>query len=250
MNALLEALRCPDDGAALSGEACSRCGRRFPEEDGIRSMLPSASPVPDVLSERAQRDREASLYDRILALRLLSVFEIPATLRLLQGGAGDRIVEVGCGTGRFSVHLARIGGPCFFLDHSLESLRILRSKLSPEEQTRVLLIQADAAQLPLADAWATRVLSAQMLEHLPGAEFRSRAMGEMARALAPGGRLVLSVYQHLPGITPREGRHSGEIYFYRFERPELRRLLKEAGLQVDAVTLRLVYILLAGCTRR
>jgi SAM-dependent methyltransferase len=249
MNALLEVLRCPDDEAALSGEACSQCGRGFPEVDGIRSMLPSAAPVPDVLSERAQRDLEASLYDRILALRLLSFFEIPATLRALQAGGGDRIVEVGCGTGRFSVRLTQTGAPCVFLDHSLASLRILRSKLSSAELERVFLIQADAAHLPLADAWATRVLSAQMLEHLPGAEIRSQAVREMGRVLAPGGRLVLSAYQHLPGITTREGRHSGEIYFHRFTRPELRQLMEEAGLPVESDSGWLLYIWLACATR-
>lgn len=213
-------------------------------------MLPSAAPAPDVLSERAQRDREASVYDGILALRLLSVLEIPVTLRALRAGKIDRIVEVGCGTGRFSALLAQTGAACVFLDHSLASLRILRSKLPPEELGRVLLIQADASQLPLADAWATRLLSAQMLEHLPGPEFRSQAVREMARALAPSGRLVLSAYQYLPGITPREGRHSGEIYFYRFTSRELRQLLEESGLRVDALGRWLVYVLLASGAHR
>ena len=52
-----------------------------------------------------------------------------------------------------------------------------------------------------------------------------KAIREMRRVLQPGGRLALSAYQAVP-FLPREGRHSGEIYFYRFTRGDLLQLLE------------------------
>ena len=135
------------------------------------------------------------------------------------------------------------------LDHSVESLRKARGKVGglPLCGPRAIFAQADASYLPVRGGWATRVLSCQMLEHIPTPAARQRAVREMARALAPGGRLVLSAYYHPPFINrwlPKEGRHSGEIYFYRFARAELVELLGER-LKLRGITGRLVYILLA-----
>lgn len=252
---LHEVLRCPDDGGRLAASlACTACGRLFERRDGILSLLPSG-PVGaedgDVAAEREQRDREAAVYDHLPGLRLLSPFEIPLTLGPLRVAAGERLVEVGAGTGRLGLSALRSGAAAIMVDHSLESLARLRKKLDAAGQN-ALLLQADARRLPLAGGWATRLLSAQMLEHLPGPSARGAAVSEMARVLAPGGRIALTAYWHTPGfrwLLKREGKHSGAIYFHRFDRPELRALL-EPHFRLERVTGRLLYVLLAHGTRR
>lgn len=246
-------LRCPDDGSPLLAEGstavCPACGRRCEPVDGIYPLLPSGETPRDVAAERAQRDREARQYDHLLALRLLSLVEIPLTLDPLRLTPADRVVDVGCGTGRLSLPLLAAGVECVCVDHSLESLRVLRGKLPAG--ARVTLVQGDASRLPVCDGWATAVVSSQMLEHLPTPELRSTAVSEMARVLQPGGRLALTAYWHAPLLRPvlqREGRHSGEIFFHRFERKELRRLLAP-HFRVDRLTGRLVYVLLVHGTR-
>jgi len=220
-------------------------------------MLPSdsswdESSTADVVAERRQRDLEAPKYDRLLGLRLLSAWEIPATLRPLQVGATDRVLEVGCGTGRFSVQIAGACRELIAVDHSFDSLRILERKLSITRSESTLLVQGDATRLPIQSGWATRAVSCQMLEHLPADEMRRRAISELARALAREGRLALSAYWHTPGLRwliKREGRHSGTIYFHRFEVEELRAML-QSEFEVEALTGRLVYVLLAHARRR
>jgi ubiquinone/menaquinone biosynthesis C-methylase UbiE len=199
-------------------------------------------------AERRQRDREAGQYDRLRGLRLLSLAEIPATLRPLQAGRGDRVVEAGCGTGRITTRLASICDKLCAVDHSLQSLRILRRKLHGRPG-RIQLVQADLTRLPVRQDWATRALASQVLEHLPGEALRLQAVAELWRVLEPGGQLAVSVYRHLPllrSLLPREGRHSGAIFFHRFEREEFARLL-QPPFRIDRLTGRLIYLWLAHC---
>lgn len=256
-------LCCPDDRTSLDpptgdgSRRCPRCERVFPVVDGILCLLPggAAWTAPEreaVEMERGQRDREAGAYDRLPGLRLLSLREIPLTLGPLAVRSADRVLEVGCGTGRMTTRLARTGATVLAMDHSLESLRVLRGKLASHGASTVQLVQADAARLPVADGWATRALTCQMLEHLPTPAMRERAVAELARALAPGGRLAISGYWHAPflrWLLAAEGRHSGAIYFHRFTRKEFAQLL-EPHFAVERLTAQLVYILLAHCLKK
>lgn len=199
--------------------------------------------------ERTQRDREARRYDANRLLRVLSVAEIPLTLQWLAPRPQDVVVEIGCGTGRVTRPLSRRSGEVWALDHSFDSLQVAREKVADE---RVRFVQADAAYLPLRDGSADRALSCQMLEHLPSAGLRERAVAEAARVLKPGGAFVLSAYWHSPLtrlLGDRQGHHSGMIYYYRFLRPELQELLGRS-FAVEGITRRLVYILLAACRKK
>ncbi|HTE20856.1 MAG TPA: methyltransferase domain-containing protein [Armatimonadota bacterium] len=260
---LLDALCCPDDRAyplrpSQDGLRCPRCDRTFPIVEGIACLLPStgycdAAVAEAVAAEQDRRDQEAHCYDRLLGLRLFSLLERPAVLRPLAVTARDRVLEVGCGTGRMSLPLAETGAPLVLVDHSLESLRVLSRKLGGLDGGRVQLVQADAACLPIRPSWATRAVSCQVLEHLPTAAMRSSAVGELARTLGPGGRLAISAYAYahsLRCVMPREGRHSGAIFFHRFEHAEFASLLAPY-FQIERLTRGLIYVVVAhACKRR
>jgi SAM-dependent methyltransferase len=254
-----ERLACPIDQTSplhrAAGDAwvCPTCGVSYPVEDGIPRMLPppgarEADEAAQTERERTQRDREARKYDANRMLRALSVAEIPLTMRGLAAGPADVAVEIGCGTGRMTRQLAARCGQVWALDHSVDSLRRAREKLG---DGRVRFVQADAGYLPLSAGIADRVLSCQMLEHLPTAALRERAVAEAARILKPGGRFVVSAYWHSPLTRlwrDREGHHSGMIYYYRFSRGEFRSLLSRSFI-VETITRRLIYVLLAGCRK-
>jgi SAM-dependent methyltransferase len=259
---LVEALCCPEhlESALEPGPgrlSCPQCGRVFGSREGI-ILMPPGSPAPleedadAVAAEERQRDAEAEAYDRILELRLLSRLEIPATLRPMRAGKTSRVVEVGCGTGRLTLPLLATGADVIAVDHSLESLRVLAKKERPEGSGRLLLVHGDATRLPIRSGWGTHVLSGQMLEHLPSEALRRAAVAEMSRVMDDLGRLALSAYWHPPGLKwtlQKEGKHSGEIFFYRFDREELHQLLS-AEFEVQQLTGRLVYILLAHAVKK
>ncbi|BEL05023.1 hypothetical protein Q0Z83_032140 [Actinoplanes sichuanensis] len=103
--------------------------------------------------------------------------------------AGQRVLEIGCGTGNLLTELARRtpGIDAVGIDPDRAALDRGRRKAA----RRALPIRyeyAFAGDLPLPDASVDVVLSSLMLHHLdePG---RDRALREARRVLAPGGRL-------------------------------------------------------------
>lgn len=260
---MLGALRCPDDGGSLKAGprgslACAGCGRLFEVIDGIPCLLPedpgwTVQEAADAAAEQWQRDRESSLYDRLVGLRLFSLAEVPALLRPLGIRPSDRVIEVGCGTGRMTLPLAGRGARVIAVDHSLESLRRLRRRLSKTRFAEaVQVVQADATRLPVCAEWATCGVASGVLQHLPGDALRGRAVAELARVVAPNARIAVSVYQDVPvlrKLMPREGRHSGAICFRRFSKQEIRALL-DPHFDLDRITGTLVYVLLAHGVRR
>lgn len=267
---LLSWLACPTDGAApleliataqtgldeveAGCLACPRCGRAYPIEGGIPRLLPDPATLPpeewrQKERERRQRDREASYYDRNLLLGWLGRWEIPTTLRALSPQAEESLLEVGCGTGRFTARIASRCRQVVAVDFSAESLRVARSRIASPS---VHFIQGDAGRLPLREGVADRALSCQMLEHLPTPGARQTAVAQVARVLRPGGTFAVSAYWHSPFARlfgRKEGHHNDAIYFYRFSRREFVELL-EPYFEVETLTTRLIYVLLARAVRR
>ena len=107
---------------------------------------------------------------------------------LLAALPGDRVVDLGCGTGST---LAQVdAGLALGLDVSSAALARAAEALALAGDTLFVLVQADLKDpLPLADASADRVLCHDVLECLPDPD---ALVAEAARILRPGGRLVLA----------------------------------------------------------
>ena len=261
---LLPLLRSPETGGALTldihktdGEDITtglledEAGHTYPIEDGIPRLLPREL-RGEQLSEIAARDAQVSDYDRMAFLNWFGKVEIPLTRRTLGPEKSDRLLEAGCGTGRMTPALSGDVRELMAIDFSFESLRVCRGKLKAAGITNTHLVQADLCRLPFAGGVFNRVVSCQVLEHVPGEGARASAVEALARVLKPGGTLVLSAYKHsllTRAFSQKEGMHDGGIPFFRFTRAELRDALG-AKFQVHSVTGALVYLYLARCTRR
>ncbi len=97
--------------------------------------------------------------------------------------ANARVLDVGCGTGPFSLAAQHRGASVTSLDIGLELLRVARSK----GVARALA--GDAMSLPFANDTFDVILSSECIEHTHDPE---RAVREMVRVLRVNGTLVLS----------------------------------------------------------
>ena len=232
------------------GSLTDEAGHVYPIEHGIPRLLPR-----DLLdaqkSEIAARDAQVADYDRMAFLNWFGKVEIPLTQRALAARPTDLLLEAGCGTGRMTLALARSVRELVAVDFSFESLRVTQKKLRNADIHNVHLAQADLCRLPFADCTFERIVSCQVLEHVPGPDARASAVDSLHRVVKPQGALVLSAYKHsllTKAFGRKEGMHDGGIPFFRFTRSELRETLS-TRFDVHSVSGALVYLYLARCTR-
>lgn len=203
------------------------------------------------LSEMQARDEQIEDYDRMWYLNLFGKVEVPLTLRYLSLHKHHTLLEAGCGTGRMTLDFASKCDRLVSADFSWESLRVCARKLREAGVTNVDLIQADICHLPLRTEIFDRVVSCQVLEHIPSHESRQCAVNDLSRVLMRDGRLVISAYQHsllTRLFGKKEGEHTGGIYFYRFGRDEFRQLLARS-INVESITGMMVYHYIASCKK-
>jgi ubiquinone/menaquinone biosynthesis C-methylase UbiE len=104
--------------------------------------------------------------------------------------AGQRVLEIGCGTGNLSLRLKRRhpGVELVGSDPDPKALALARRKARRLDGIR--FEHAYAQRLPYPDGSFDRVLSALMLHHLDP-DTKTATAAEVARVLRPGGRLHL-----------------------------------------------------------
>jgi SAM-dependent methyltransferase len=113
----------------------------------------------------------------------LVAIEEPAVWQLVADLAPGRALDAACGTGRHAGHLAELGHDVVGLDLTPEMLDHARRRGTP-------VGEADLRALPVRSGAFDLVVCGLALAHL---DDPSIAISELARALKPGGRLVLSV---------------------------------------------------------
>ncbi len=116
--------------------------------------------------------------------------ESRAVVELLPPLNGLRVGDIGCGTGRYALVLARTGATeVIGIDLSPDMLARARQKATSAELP-VKLARGDLlASLPLPDRYLDLAVCALTLSFVDNME---KAFAELARVLAPGGALVIS----------------------------------------------------------
>jgi ubiquinone/menaquinone biosynthesis C-methylase UbiE len=144
---------------------------------------------------RAERAQAASRYfachaevwDQIRSLHVAESEVEGAIRRALGTGKLGRLLDIGTGTGRMLELFGPGASQAIGIDRSSEMLRLARVKLEAAG-IACSLRQGDISALPLADGVADTVIIHQVLHY---AHSPATAIGEAARVLAPGGRLLV-----------------------------------------------------------
>ena len=146
--------------------------------------------------------------------------------RRLQLRPGERLVDVGCGTGKLVVAAAKRLGDAYGGTSHVLGIDATPGMIDLAiERARRMGVAADfqvgiAEALPLPDGTADAVTSSYFFHHLPP-DVKPLALREMWRVLAPGGRLVITDYGRARGLFGLIASFPMRANFYEYVRPQL-----------------------------
>ncbi|MDX2031195.1 MAG: methyltransferase domain-containing protein [Blastocatellia bacterium] len=166
--------------------------------------------------------------------REMEILVLPE-LALLTGGRdprGLRLLEIGCGIGRMTKHLAAIFGEVHSTDVSGEMIAKARARLQALSNVRFHETSGvDFAALP--DDSFDAVFSAYVFQHVPGKEVIVSNIRDAFRVARPGGILKL----HTNGVEAAEYEALEKDTWAgaTFSEREMRALARELGAQLVSV---------------
>ena len=150
---------------------------------------------------------------------------------------GMKVLEVGCGSGAFTLDAARAAGAngkVYALDIQKDMLSRLRNKLAKPENkdiANIEMINRSAYELPFQEGSLDLIFTVSVFQEIPD---KRKALSEMYRVLKPGGILAISEFMvdpDYPLISTTERMvtkagfaldgHSGNAWSYtvRFKKP-------------------------------
>ncbi|MFE0516213.1 class I SAM-dependent methyltransferase [Streptomyces sp. NPDC058964] len=149
---------------------------------------------------------------------------------------GDRVLDVGCGTGYLTRRMAaRVGpdGAVTGVDPSPPVLAYARNKKQRPGSAPCTYREGVAESLDLPDGAFDAVVTSLMLHHLPE-ELRPAALREMHRVLRPGGRLLVVEFRPPKSRLGRHLVHGGAGHAMAHNRVDLLDgLVTDAGFEVS-----------------
>jgi 2-polyprenyl-3-methyl-5-hydroxy-6-metoxy-1,4-benzoquinol methylase len=146
--------------------------------------------------------------------------------------AGDRVLDLGCGDGRFTQELARLGAKPVGVDVAQAAIDRAH-KAHPGLDFRLTPIDGP---LPFDDVSFDVVWASEVIEHVADT---ARWLSEVRRVLVPRGRLLLTTPSHgrlriaLHGIEPFSDPLGDHLHLYT--RGSLQALLAEFGFDQISV---------------
>jgi ubiquinone/menaquinone biosynthesis C-methylase UbiE/uncharacterized protein YbaR (Trm112 family) len=266
---LIDFIRCDKDAGALKpeeaelkesailegGVRCIRCRTLYRINEGILDMFDPCGLLNDrSIFELKMRDSMASsLFDHDSAENNEEdAMEVPSTLRKMGRTVGKKILELGCGTGRFTRHLERGCDSLIAIDFSFDSLRVASKRIS--SNGKVGLVRADISNMKLKPESFDLSLST-LYSNLPTPEIRESSTRLVYEALKPGGRYILSAHHHdirmvLKG-APKSGAYENGIFYQNFTSKSLRQELGDyfSKITMSTICIWLPYISRIGSAR-
>jgi SAM-dependent methyltransferase len=169
---------------------CSSCGALYPVRDGIPRFVPPENYAGNFGFQ----------WNRFRATQLDSHSGVPISRDrfMRQVGLTDaelrgrRVLDVGCGAGRFAEVALAAGAEVYAVDYST-AIDACRANLAAYPMLRPL--QADVYKLPFPPGGFDLVYCLGVLQHTPDVHAAFQAL---ARQVRPGGLLVVDTYYRRP----------------------------------------------------
>lgn len=237
-----EALACPTCRDPLEADAgalrCVSCGRSYRARGGIFDFAPELVTQPGLAQRFMEARPVVGIYERWFRpalTRLVSPLRYDEEARYLERWLGERgagaVLDLACGTGRYSRWLGESAGDRAVLGLDLSAAMLARARADAASAGRgeLTFARASALALPIASGALAAACSFGALHLFPDPAL---AIAEIGRALTSGGTFACLTV----GAAPAGARRPLERAFSRaanlrfFERAELTAWLAAAGL--------------------
>jgi ubiquinone/menaquinone biosynthesis C-methylase UbiE len=190
-------------------------------------------------------DRSAALYDAGVEFLfggtadVMRRMALPPIVRSLResGAAHPRVLDVGCGTGRFLLQLAAAVPSARLYGLDLSPYYLDRARELVGKNTDLSLASENAEDMPWAEGTFDAVTSVFMFHELPP-KVRRAVVREMARVVKPGGVVVLcdsaqlTDSPELKDVLQAFPQSYHEPYYRGYLRDDLGSLLEAEGLEL------------------
>ncbi|MFQ5657193.1 MAG: methyltransferase domain-containing protein [Candidatus Methylomirabilales bacterium] len=177
------------DDKAQEGELVCRCGRRYAIVRGIPRFVGSEAYAVS-FGFQWNRFARTQLDSASKGSESLETF-LAKTGFNLKELKGKRILDVGCGMGRFAEVCAQAHAEVVGFDLSV-AVEAANTNLSSFPNTHI--VQADIFRMPFPPESFDHIYSIGVLHHTPDCE---KAFRQLPRLLKPGGRIAIWVYGHM-----------------------------------------------------
>ena len=174
-------------------------------------------------------DKVADLYD---------MFADQAALDFYSGfGSGfGEVLDIGAGTGRIALALARKGTRVIAVEPSLTMAGEFRARLNLEPALKdlITLIESDAGSFDAGRKVPAAFMSGSF-DHLLTGEERLRGLSNIARHLEPGGRLAFEVWIGLMKDDPGTWAGEHKVGDTTYKRMVGRKVMPDGTVDVELV---------------
>jgi SAM-dependent methyltransferase len=209
----------PDEAVDLGGEYLDVLGEHDPIGPHRGQQVFRSKIVPKIYENRW----------RPAAARFLFGFSGPKeeeerriVLEMLRIREGDQVIDVGCGPGNYTRHLARAAGEGLTVGLDA-SEAMVAAAAARSDRENLAYLRGDASALPFADESFDVACSVGVIHLL---EEPMAAIAEMVRVLAPGGRLAV-----VASCARKESKRGSRAGVTTFGRDEFTDALREHGLE-------------------
>lgn len=160
----------------------------FNEISTITKKQPNALEKIDIKTKAVEHDIKAGykIWSKIYDTEenILIEIEEPIVKKLLEKYSLGEVVDLGCGTGRYSLYLDSLGHSVTGIDISEDMINLARTK-----SKKVRFVQGDMRKLPFGDNEFDFAVSGLAIHYVKNLE---ETIKEFSRVLKPGGQLIIS----------------------------------------------------------
>jgi len=171
----------------------------------------NSAPVETAYLDGAARDYDEKRFSTAAGRTIDRIEQGMLASALESQDKAARVLDVGCGTGRFLLSACEKGCRCEALDASPDMLAEAKKKIAAKYPATVFHL-GDAASLPFDDSVFDFVYSIRLLNQTGSADHALNVVSEMIRVAKPGSEILIEFVNHFRPRVAGSRASDGNVY--------------------------------------